>query len=66
MCGQECVGPGVGGDQYCLRFVGYSAADTDAGAAADFEHDEVSDYCHVLDWFPVSTCSAERISEDAY
>lgn len=55
MCGQEYVGPGVGGNQYCLRFVGYSSADTNAGAPADFDDDEVSDYCHVLDRVSVST-----------
>jgi hypothetical protein len=55
MCGQKCVGPGVGGNEYRLRFVGYRSADTDAVAPADFDVVEVSDYCHVLDRFSVST-----------
>ena len=34
--------------------MGYSAADTDAGSAANFDDDEVSDYFHVLNRVSVS------------
>lgn len=49
MCGQERPGPGVGGDKYCFRSVGYRSADTNAVALANFDVDEVSDCSHVLD-----------------